>query len=194
MKTLHLLPVLGLALLVSPCFGQRVALTGGYQYLGQEAFRGVPMVGINVLLPVGQHVTVGLLTTAGRARQVQPFYIWNFGGGRTVDRVHNHYMTAEILLGCHFDLTQRLGLVVGPTLGLAAVGRREQSTSTKAMGGLWAGATYRNILGGRFNLEAAVHPQQLAQGPEEEDGNSTFAAISPRVLGVQAGVSYNLRK
>lgn len=194
MKTRFSLPVLLLALLASPCFGQRVGLTGGYQYLGQEAFRGVPTLGIQVLLPVGRHLTVGLLGSAGRARQVQPYYIWNFGGGRTVDRVHNHFVTAEALLGYHFDPAARLSLVVGPTLGLAGVGRREQSTSTKLMGGLWAGATYRHVLGGRFNLEAAVHPQVLSKGPDEEDGNSTFATFSLKVLGMQAGLSYNLRK
>ena len=195
MKLLHLLlALLALVLSTLPCLGQKVMLTGGYQRLGQDSFRGVPAVGVNVLFPVGQHLALGLLTTAGRARQEYPLYVGGPWGGRMVDVVHNYFMAAEALLGYRFEPTARLGLVLGPTLGLAGVGRREQSTSTKVAGGLWAGATYRNLGGSRFNLEAAVHPRLLSSGPNVLDGDFTFAEISLKTWEAQAGISYNLRK
>ena len=195
MKLLHLLPaLLALVLSTSPCLGQKVMLTGGHQHLGQESFRGVLAVGVNALFPVGQHLVLGLLTTAGRARQEYPLYVGGPWGGRMVDVVHNHFVAAEALLGYRFEPTARLGLVLGPTLGLAGVGRREESTSTKVAGGLWAGATYRNLGGSRFNLEGAVHPRRLSLGPNVDDGDFTFAHLSLWVWEVQAGISYNLRK
>ena len=179
---------------VLPGVGQRIMVTGGYLHLGEPSFRGVPTVGLNVLFPVGQHLALGLLTTAGRARQDYPLYIGNWGMGHTVDVLHNHFLAADALVGYRLGPTERLGLVLGPTLGLAGVGRREQPTSAKLSVGLVANVTYRKILGGRFNLEAVVHPRLLFVGPAEDDGNSTFADIGLRAWEVQAGISYGLWK
>ncbi|GAA3950289.1 hypothetical protein GCM10022406_35160 [Hymenobacter algoricola] len=167
-------------------------LTGGYAYLGQKSFQGAPALGLHTLFPVGQHLAVGVLVTAARARQEYPLYLWNFGGGRTVNTLHNHLFSAQALLGYRLSLTDRLGFVTGPTVGYTAVGRREQGTSDKVGAGLWANITYRRIFGSRFHLEGLVNPRLLLKGPQAEDGDLPFATTTLWVWEGQAGISYGL--
>jgi|GEM_PF-6133326 len=177
---------------VAPGFGQKVMLTGGYAYVGQPSFRGTPAVGLHTLFPAGRHLSVGILATAARTRQQHTLNIYNFGGSRTVQTLHNHLFSAQALLGYRFSFTDRIGFVTGPTIGYAAVGRREQGTADKLGAGLWANATYRRILGSRFNLEALVSPRVLSKGPVVEDGELPFSDVNLVVWDVQVGISYGL--
>ena len=111
-----------------------------------------------------------------------------------MSELHNYLFSADALLAYRFKMTERVGVVVGPTLGYAAVGRREQGTSGKSAAGFWANATYRNILGSRFNLEAVVHPRVLSLGPQVIDGELPFSDVNLWVWGVEAGISYGLWK
>ena len=177
---------------VAPGFGQKVMLTGGYAYVGQPSFRGAPAVGLHTLFPAGRHLAVGILATAARARQQHTLNIYNFGGSRTVQTLHNHLFSAQVLLGYRFSFTERIGFVAGPTIGYAGVGRHEQGTADKLDAGLWANATYRRILGSRFNLEALVSPRVLSKGPVVEDGELPFSDVNLVVWDVQVVISYGL--
>lgn len=174
-------------------FAQKVQLSVGYTYVGQKSFTGVPTIGLHTFFPMGKRLAVGVLATGARARQHYPLYIWSFGSpSRTVSVVHNHLFSAQALVGYRTTLTERLGLVVGPTVGYTAIGRREQGTSDKLGAGLWAGVTYRRLWGTRFNLEANINPRVLSQGPSAEDTTMPFADTNLWLWDAQVGISYGL--
>lgn len=167
-------------------------LTGGYAYVGQKSFTGAPALGLHTLFPVKQHLAVGVIATAARAKQQHTLYIWDFDGGRTVNTLHNYLFSAHALLGYRRNFSKHLGLLAGPTVGYTAVGRREQGTADKLGAGLWLNLTYRNVLGSRFHLEAVAHPRVLTKGPQIEDANPPFSDINLVIWDAQVGISYGL--
>ncbi len=184
-----------LALTIQSAVGQRLLFTSGYTRVGEESFTGTASAGLQVALPLGQHLAAGIGLGVGRNRQAYQEFIPGFAGvgGRTITTYHNFLYSLQILLAGRFAVSPRFEATLGPSAGFYLIGARERSDELKPGFGLWSNLTYKRIGESRFNLEAVFHSKRLLRSTPVEDADFRFDNQRLFVWDAQVGISYDLK-
>ncbi|WP_375437733.1 hypothetical protein [uncultured Hymenobacter sp.] len=181
---------------LTPAFSQKLMLTGGYVRVGEKSFTGAPTSGLHTIFPVGKHGISGVTIQAARNRQPFQEIISRPPGenDRVITEYNNSLYSLQGFLAGRLMVAPHLEATLGPSAGLYLLGAKERTDELRLGLGLWSGLTYKQLGGGRFNLEALFHPRALLPNVPVEDANFRFDGQWLFVWDAQLGISYDLKR